>query len=284
MNRPNAYLVLTLLLALSGCGAGNNAASGNNTGGAAQTQSHEEAAKRRKWAAESLAQAEKDYNATDFSAGARAAHEAIQFEPNDPRPWELLARCEEKLGNHQPARDAYRRAANLSAGATRTALFELAARCSQLLAERAFNAGQFKPAQEHALDALRINEGNAEARRVLANALLKRGEYAEARTEYRRIADESTGATRQDNLYWTGICGLYLFEYEAAEQVFQGLIKEGYKGGDIYLWRGRCRFERKDIEGARQDFRLAIEFATSPDQRQAAQDALMELDKPGKSE
>lgn len=270
-----------MLMTLSGCGPGPNAVAGNEPTGSAPGGNEPDAARRIRWAADALTQAEKDYNRLDFAAAANSANEAIQWTPLDPKPWELLGRCEEKLGQHHAARDAYRRAAALSEGTTRSALLDLAARCSVALADRAFKGQEFKVAEEHARDALGANQSNLEARRILADALLQRRQYEEARAEYRRISDESTGQRRQDNLYWAGICGLYLFQYAAAEEVFNGLIREGYKSGDVFLWRARCRFERKDLEGARQDFRLAIEFASTPEQRQTAEAALAELEKSG---
>lgn len=280
------WITIPAILAglVTGCGGANSGNAPAAANVAPAVNQAEETAKRVKWAAEALDRAEKAYNALDFAGAAKEAEDSALWDPSNPKPWELLARCEEKQGKQQPARDAYLRAAKLSAGATQTALLERAAKCSQNLADRAFKHGEFKLAQEHAFDALRANAGNAEARRIMADAMLRREQHADARVEYQRIADESTGLTRQENLYWVGICGLYLFEYATAEAVFNGLITEGYQAGDIYLWRGRCRFERKDVEGAKQDFRLAIDFASTPEQRKVAEEALAELNKPGKPE
>jgi len=265
---------------LAGCGGGNsgNALPPGNTVAPSNAQA-DESAKRQKWSLEALGRAETAYNGLDFATAAKESLEATQWDPANPKPWELLARAEEKQGHFQPARDAYLRAARLSTAATSEALTALAARCSVGLAEYAFKHQQYKPAAEHARDALKANAQDADARRILANSLFHAGLHAEARPEYQRVADESTGATRQENLYWVGVCGLYLREHAEAEAVFDALIKEGYKTGDIYLWRGRCRFERKEIAGAKQDLRLAIEFATSTEQRKSAEDFLAELEK-----
>lgn len=279
----NALLLIAILGVLPACGSGNapgaaNANADTNTPALTPRMTPDEA--RAGQSRDALARARDLRRDGKLEAAITEGELAAELDPANGMAFAWLGDAYTEAGRHLEAARAHRQAARLAKDERdRADQTYRAGGASRAVARAAFARGHYKMAAEHARDAVKANELDAEARRVLADSLFHAGLHAEARPEYQRLADESAAARRQENLYWVGVCGLYLKEYDAAEAVFSTLIKEGYKDGDVYLWRGRCRFSRGDRAGARQDLRLAMEFATSDEQRQAAQDFLNELEK-----
>lgn len=286
--RTPALILAALSLGLSACGGGNAANTATNApppGNARDDDAERQRKARADQARDAIERARRLHGEGKLAEAITEAELASEIDPGNGLAFAWLGEAYTEQGRDLEAARAHREAARLAPNEReRTQQTYRAGDASRRVAKKAFANAQYKMAAEHARDALKANQLDAEARRVLADALLQAGLHAESRPEYQRLADEGTGKARQEALYWVGICGLYLFEYAQAEKVFDALVKEGYQAGDIYLWRGRCRFERKDVEGAKQDFRLAVEFASTPDQRKVCEAALAELEQPGKQE
>lgn len=238
------------------------------------------AAYRRGVALKEFANAKELYAAGKTDEGLRAFEAAVDADNSLGEAHAWLGKVYAEKGRLSEAKLQHRDAARLAqTPEVRLQQSYLAAEMGYKLALAAYARRDYRPAEEQAKDALRDRPSYPEARRVLADALFRREQYAEARTQYQQVADESSADARREALNWVGQCGLRLNENEAAEKVFSALIKEGYNHNDVYAWRAWCRFNRKDLAGARQDFLQAIEHATSPEKRKEFQAALAEVEK-----
>jgi Flp pilus assembly protein TadD len=229
------------------------------------------------------------FNNEEFDAALKLFEEAAELDPTSAGAHARLADILDRKGRLGEAKLAYRAAARLSPDAkSQMRLNYHAADVTLKLAQQKMKEGHYKLALEQARDALSYNPALSAARGAIAAAQFNLGDYEEARAEYFRVAEESTGEARQEALNWVGHCWLRLRNAAEAEKVFGGLINEGYTANNVYFWRGACRKERKDYQGARTDFLQAIEYANSKEMTADLQKELKAVDellaKAGKSE
>ncbi|MBK9975163.1 MAG: tetratricopeptide repeat protein [Planctomycetes bacterium] len=272
-----ALLLLLLLMTLAGCGGGNaepgqeatnQPAAKDNTPGANIARSNE-----------LLAEGKARYDKSEFEKAITELTEAVEWNPDNARAWDLLGRCHYKLKHWRDCRDAFKNALRNADASVRQAQAGYVMESSTELGKQAMAIGQYKLAEEHARDALQWNRAYLPAVKLLAEALYQRGQFDDARTQFQALAEQNVGEDRHNGLYWAGLCSTQLRQYDKAEATFSTLIKEGYTAGDVYYWRAECRADRKDMEGAIQDVNLAIANAASPDRRKELEAVRAELEK-----
>lgn len=215
----------------------------------------------------------------EFDAALQLFENAADLDPGSADAHAWLADIFNRKGRLSEAKLEYRTAARLSRDAkSQTRLNYLAADVALKLAQQKLKEGHHKLALEQARDALSFNPALTAARGTIAAAQFNLGDYEEAREEYFRFAEESTGAARQEALNWVGQCWLRLRDAAEAEKIFTGLINEGYTANNVFFWRGACRKERKDYKAARTDILQAIEYASSKEMTAELQKELKAVD------
>jgi Tfp pilus assembly protein PilF len=215
----------------------------------------------------------------DFDAALQLFENAADLDPNSADAHAWLADIFNRKGRLSEAKLEYRAAARLSRDAkSQIRLNYLAADVALKLAQQKLKEGHHKLALEQARDALSYNPALTPARGTIAAAQFNLGDFEEAREEYFKFAEESTGAARHEALSWVGQCWMRLRNAAEAEKVFTGLINEGYTANNVFLWRGACRKERKDFKGARTDILQAIEYASSKEMTADLQQELKAVD------
>lgn len=270
-------VLLALLLPLAACGAGNdNDSSVDKSRPAPGTNAPDMGIARSN---ELLAEGKARYDNSEFEKAIADLTEAVEWNPNNARAWDLLGRCYYKLKRWRDCRDAFKNALRNSEIEVRQAQTGYVMESSTELGKQAMAIGQYKLAEEHARDALQWNRAYLPALKLLAEALYQRGQFEDARAQYQSLAEQSIGGDRHNGLYWAGLCSTQLRQYDKAEATFTTLIKEGYTAGDVYYWRAECRADRKDIEGAIQDVNLAIQHAASQERRKELEVVRIELEK-----
>jgi TolA-binding protein len=119
-----------------------------------------------------------------------------------------------------------------------------------------------------------------EARYGLGLALQNQGQYPQAVAEYRRVTDETGTETAARAQFMIGEC--YFLQKDHAEAVRQFL--KGAYGYPYEEWVGNCHFEAarcfeilKQIDQARQSYRVLVAKYPTHEKAKLAADRLKEL-------
>lgn len=105
-------------------------------------------------------------------------------------------------------------------------------------------------------DALTIYRG-------MGLAYMGQGMYGKAITSFKKALGNAgmfPGDTEFDINYYMAICYYKLEEYEAAIQVYDGIIALEPKAVDAYFLRGSMKLYLADVDGAKEDFNQAVQI------------------------
>jgi Flp pilus assembly protein TadD len=256
------HTALILVLFLTACGGGNNAAESQSAQPAPRDRSAELSRARDLHArATRLTAEQKPVEAIPL------LEQAVELAPENASYCADLAKAYLEVRRNAEAREYAMRAAKVAAPAQRDEIQGYAALASHRMASEAYRANEDKLAREHLRDALELRPSDGDLNLLLGYIEFRRKVYDEAEAAFRLAADVTMGAPRREALHWMGQAQFAQEQYEEAASTYTGLINEGVTAHDVYGWRAYCHTQLGRGTEARRDFELAAEYASSPDKR-----------------
>ncbi len=122
--------------------------------------------------------------------------------------------------------------------------------------------GRYDDAIQLAQEALAANPGNLHADRILASALVQKGDFVQAVQPFSQVAAAEPSI---DNLYALANCLLQTHKPEdklRAQSVFERMTKIAGDSGSLHVLYGRAYRDADDMPSAVHEFQLAV--ASSP--------------------
>lgn len=110
--------------------------------------------------------------------------------------------------------------------------------------------------------ALALVPNHAEAMLMRADAKRLRKLFSDALTDYKKASELGADKFRTD--YGWGVTLISKYEFVEAQQMLDSALQANPKSAETLFWKGKCLFEQKKFDLAREAFEKSLELQVDP--------------------